>query len=621
MDVTQPRRFAILPQPQSHFNLGMPDYFVPGISSPTMPVRQVDSSGSRPNRLLLWEPGDNSPFEIDSSYAFSSNPPTDVSRINIKMHSKNAAVSLPAVSFQPDPLNKRFLVLQQTQSIRSTFYNFYPFADPTGLLYGPHRDSLSGGLDYDISIQMLTPVNQMVLEANIDPGSVQVTVNGMPENRFTVEPVSGAVTPQFDILPTDRIEVTYRKSEQGISGGDILFAWKSQIPLSEQTTVSLSAGVRWNANPWTFSQVPYTKSGTVIATAGIDGKTDNLQYSAEAGVSYTNPDTTGILRLFGMEGNSLPIDLSEDNAYPASAPGTEIPILTLSQMNRGFLYYRDYRIYGALGSASLQPIEAPLPSLMPYVNGNRMGPYNVTGSNGNLNPVSLVFEYSLTAANNWVGAQIPVSSGSFVDLSNARAVTIRLRGLNIQASPPGPVTAKVYIQVGSISEDLDGSGVLKAEASPTDAGFSFVDQAHPGITLKVGAGPQLTGNGKLDTEDTDGNLILDLEDQNRVVTAGGQLQVAASSLSNSWQNYTYTLTDSDRQMLLQSRSVRIIVAAPGPVGTETGEILIDSVTVEATPFWPQMGPGDSKANVSVQEVTENLAQNQPTGGRLRFEVP
>ena len=45
--------------------------------------------------LLLWEPGDNSPFEIDSSYAFTSNPPADVSKINIKLHSKNAAASLP----------------------------------------------------------------------------------------------------------------------------------------------------------------------------------------------------------------------------------------------------------------------------------------------------------------------------------------------------------------------------------------------------------------------------------------------------------------------------------------------------------------------------------------------
>jgi hypothetical protein len=595
------------------FNWGVLDKFVPG--SPTMgTVRKVTIPGVG-DTLLLWEPGDNSPFEIDSSYEFSSNPPTDVSKINIKLHSKNAAVPLPTnVSFQPDPANKRFLVLQQSQSIRSTFFNFYPFADPTGLLYGPQRDSLSGLLDYDISVQMLTPVNQMALEANIEPGSVQVTVNGMPETRFTVEPVSGTVTPQFDILPTDRIEVTYRKSEQGIAGGDILFAWKDQIPLSDQTKLSLSAGVRWNANPWTFSQVPYTKSGTVIATAGIDGKTDNLQYSAEAGVSYTNPDTTGILRLFGMEGNSLPIDLSEDNAYPASAPDpTEIP--GLLQSNRGFLFYRDYRIHGALGSVTLQNIEATPPSQMPYANGNRMGPYNVTGSNGNLSPVSLVFEYAISPANPWVGAQIPVSGGSFVDLSRARALSVRLRGLNISPS----AGARVYVQVGSIAEDLDNTGVLKTEASATDPGFSFVDAAH-GITLKVGAGPELTGNGKLDTEDTDGNLILDLEDPNRVVTAsGGQFPVPANTLTNSWQNYTYTLSDSDRQMLLQSRSVRIIVAAPS--GIETGEILVDSITVEATPFWPQVGSGDSKANVSIQEVTENLAQIQPTGGDLASRFP
>jgi hypothetical protein len=579
-----------------------------------MTHRKVPLADGR-NALLLWEPGDNSPFEIESSYAFSSHPPSDVSKISIRLNAKDST-ALPTTKtfiFLPDPPNNRFSVLL-SQNYRS-FPNFYPFDDPTGLVYGPNHDSVSGYLDYDLVVQMMTPVSDFVLEANIEPGSVQVTVNGMPETRFEVEPVSGRLTPHFDILPTDRIEVTYRKAEAGISGGDILFAWKNQIPLSDRTDLSLSAGVRWNANPWTFSQTPYSKSGTVIATAGIDGRTDNLQYSAQAGVSYTNPDTTGILRLFGMEGNSTQLDLSEDAAYPASAPGLEIaPGLT--QATRGILYYRDYRNYDKnFNVLSLDNIEASPHPQMPFADGNRMGPYNVTGSDGNLNATSLVFEYSLTASQ-WVGAQVPVSPGSDVDLSNARAITVRLRAGTGPLTQSGAVS--VYLQVGSISEDLDGSGVLKAESTPVDTGFPFV-QVSPPVTLKVGAGPRLQGNGKLDTEDRNANGILDQEDPNRVVTASSsQFPIPIASLNASWQNFTYALSDADRQKLLQARGVRIIIVESTGTASAQGDVLIDSVTIEGTPFWTTT---TERGKVQVEETSENLAQATPAGSDFAGSFP
>lgn len=593
------------PSSPATFNWNVTNYFVTPNSTMLL-TRQVNLPGVG-LCLLLWEPGDNSPFEIDSSYAFSSHPPSDVSKIRIRLNAKDATpLPTTAFIFQPDPPNNRFSVLL-SQSYRS-FANFYPFyADANAaLIYGPQRDSLSGGLDYDLFVQMMTPVNTLVLEANIEPGSVQVTVNGMPETRFEVEPVSGTLTPHFDILPTDRIEVTYRKAEAGTSGGDILFAWRNAIPLSDTTSLSLSAGVRWNANPWTWSQEPYSKSGTVIATAGIDGKTDNLQYSAQAGVSYTNPDTTGILRLFGMEGNASQLDLTEDNAYPASVPDNA-EIAGLTQANRDFLYYRDYRTYGPFGVVSLQTIEASAPTQMAYTTGTRMGPYNVAGSDGNLNAASLVFEYDLSASGHWVGAQIPVSAGSDVDLSNARAITIRFRSGTGPATQAG--TVSVYVQAGGVSEDLDGSGVLKAEASSADAGFPFV-QVNPPVTLKVGAGPQLQGNGMLDSEDRDGNGILDLEDPNRVFTTSAI--VISAPGDPSWQNLTFQLLDSDRQKLLESRSVRIIIVANG--GPATGTILVDSVTIEGTPFWPQTATSADRGNVHVQEITETFAQQPPSGG-------
>ena len=172
--------------------------------------------------LLLWEPGDVSPFEIGSSYAFSSEPPTDVSQISIKLNAKVASAALPSnVIFQSTPADKRFMALVDLNFASPTnrFRDFFPFADPTGLLYGPKRDAMQGGLDFDIIYQFLTPVTDMILEANIVPGSVQMTVNGLQETRFEVDAASGRLTILTDVMPTDRIVVTYSKVEQGTSGG------------------------------------------------------------------------------------------------------------------------------------------------------------------------------------------------------------------------------------------------------------------------------------------------------------------------------------------------------------------------------------------------------------------
>ena len=442
-----------------------------------------------------------------------------------------------------------------------------------------------------------------------------MTVNGLPETRFEVDAASGRLTLVTDVMPTDRIVVTYSKVEQGTSGGDILFAWTDRIAMSDALNLSFSAGFRWNVNPWSYTQLPYAKSGTIIAGAGVDGKTDTLAYSAQAAVSYTNPDTTGILRLFGMEGNLTLLDNSEDNAYPASAPSDPSPFggFVPTQLNRGYLYYRDFRIYGALGATTLQTFEEASPSQMPYANGKRMGPFSVLGSNGNLGTNSLVFEYAL-ANGEWVGAQLPVSAGSDVDLSGARALTVRIRNPNFSGG-----AVNLYLQIGSISEDLDSSGTLKAEVSSTDTGFSFVDQAHPGVTLKVGAGPQLTGNGRLDTEDRNANGILDYEDANRIVTpVTGPIPLTAATTT--WINYTFTLSDSDRQRLAKARGLRIILTnTSGSSGT--GDLLVDTVTVEGTPFWPIPDPADSRDNIHVQEVPENIAQLPPTGGDFASRFP
>jgi hypothetical protein len=582
------------------FSWGMASYL-----GQTMSNRQVGIDGV--TALLLWEPGDNSPFEIDNSYAFTSTPPADVSQISITLSAKDVSAVLPTnVLFKPIPVDKRFTAVQSL--VNRTFGNFYPFPDTSGLLYGPDRDSLSGSLGYDIVAQLLTPVDAFVLEANIVPGSVQVTVNGVSTTRFGVDAVSGKLTLLDSVLPTDRIVVTYEKVDPSSTGGDLLFAWRDTIPLADWATLTFSTGIRWNAFSASYSQEAYAKSGTLIAEAGISGKTDTVSYSAAAAVSYTNPDTTGILRMFGMEGDSTSISLSEEYAYPASVPDpAEIPLL--SKLNRGKLFYRDYRTYDILGNATLRTIDlSPAPDPVAYQDGGRMGPYNVAGSSGNVSSLSLVMDYSLTLSNIWVGTQLPISPGSDVDLSNSRSLTVRLRGLDISGS------VDVYFQIGSVSEDLDDSHLLKAEASSTDAGFPFTDAANA-VTLKVGAGPKLEGNALLDSEDRNANGILDFEDTNRVVTLTDATSLALAT-DTDWTSVTLSLSDADRAELMKARGVRVIITGAGPA---TGKVLIDSISIQSAPFAAVVSVPADRDTVTVRQVPEYLSASDP-GAKNRLDA-
>ena len=151
---------------------------------------------------------------------------------------------------------------------------------------------------------------------------------------------------------------------------------------------------------------------------------------------------------------------------------------------------------------------------------------------------------------------------------------------------------------------------------PRLAGWSWA-----ALTLLVGAGSKLEGNGKLDSEDRNANGILDLEDPTRIVTIGPTGDEVSNALTISsgtsgWITVTVALSDQDRAKLLQARGARIILVPHG-AAPASGYILVDSISVQATPFWAQTDlskPAD-RTNVSVQEIQEQFAQPQPPSGK------
>ncbi len=99
------------------------------------------------------------------------------------------------------------------------------------------------------------------------------------------------------------------------------------------------------------------------------------------------------------------------------------------------------------------------------------------------------------------------------------------------------------------------------------------------------------------------------------------MAVTPLTYNSSWQSVTFTLGDTDRQKLLQSRSVRLIIVESTGSSSAQGEVLVDSITVEGTPFYPVTNPLTDKSKVQLQEVAETFAQQQPTGGDFESRFP
>ena len=271
--------------------------------------------------LRLYKPDEFSPFEILSSYEIEEPVPEDLTRFRVSIVNKadrNREASSP-IEFRLTP-EEEYITAYVDPDLRDDLRNLYPFLDDyeaspifddANLLYGPLADAKPGYLDYEILVSELTPVSVYQVGSDVVPGSVQILRNGITETRFEVDYELGTITFFTEIAEDDRLVVSFRRKESQVNNGDILFAWGNTLSFGEALNLQLATGVRWNFLSGSFSEETYSRTGSVLASAGLNGTIGPLTYEASLGGAYTNPDTTGVLRLLSME---------QDVAEPPESP-------------------------------------------------------------------------------------------------------------------------------------------------------------------------------------------------------------------------------------------------------------------------------------------------------------
>ncbi|MCK4543871.1 MAG: hypothetical protein KAU17_16685, partial [Spirochaetales bacterium] len=440
--------------------------------------------------------------------------------------------------------------------------------------YGPLASDDEG----KILLYLLEEPSEYRLGAGVIEGSVQILINDIPDSAFSVNYSTGEITINRIIAPEDRIDIFYRIEGGATQGGDLIGLFGGKFTFSPALTGEIGMGSRWSLNPSAYTEEFGANPGSIMFTGSLDYQKDNLSASLSAGFSLSTPDTTGILRLFGMEEDDYRVSIGDYNISPGSLSGP----LPLTPADRGTLYYKDYHAYSAGGA--LQDIAWLLPGDQSYLyeNGGRTGPYAAKASSEGFSGTVMVLDYELNGANEWVAGQIPLCDQSVPpDLSSYEEIEFSIRLLDEN----DPTDIDLYFEAGSLGEDLDGDGVLDAETSVYSSGFTYNPEA--GLSFPLGGSPTGGGNGRIDTEDFNGNGALDKEHDGLIFSTVNFPSIIDTYiwLSNAAvKSYPVRipLTSSMQALLKSSQALRFVIESN--VASTTGKLLISSIRFHGSSF-------------------------------------
>ena len=553
--------------------------------------------------LLLWRPGEILPFCLNNVYGLPSDAPAENWRTQVELSGMDTGSGCSTSDTVFDVSEGEVRVFQKPENQRA-MENRYPFAGCVPEVYDP-SDGYKYAADITINVQFLRSVEAITIGSDAVPGSLTVTVNGERDNRYSADYSKGTVEFVRPVLPDTRIELEY--TVYSGSGGNILAVQGNRIQPAEGMELKSAIGLEWNLAPRAFSTPGRKYPGRMVASAEYSAEWKKQRFNAIAGLSLSSSDTTGMLRVFGMEEEARSIELIPENIFPSAVPQQKLGGaggVEPSRSNRGTLYYVNYRRYDVFGIGHLMPLSWTPESgaEYEYKTGSKPGPY-LTAKEEKSGRV-LVMDYEIETDKRWVGAQIPFGSNTALkDLSQATSVTCTVK-LDDTAEPTGQ--PEYFLQFGALGEDLDGDGSLDSESSELSKGFTFNDPANS-ANLLIGTSPQNEENGTTQTEDFDSDSLLDLEESAGVVTYNIEdyIDGGGTLTEGQWKTVTIFLSKDDRARLADSRGVRIAVTRP-ETDACTGRLLVKDVSVQGAPFGRIAETGTS---LELREVHENTDLN------------
>ncbi|MDR2767779.1 MAG: hypothetical protein LBB82_05570 [Treponema sp.] len=409
------------------------------------------------NALVIYEPGTFSPFERQSRYQAPSDSTSDAALIRLSTGERISGYELLAVNTLGLSLDLSLYTLTGDSSSRGIYELFQAGTSdrrspesrwPLDLfpeIYLPGKQSFTE--DFRIRFTNYGPAGAYNIGTDVVPGSVQVYRGGIMDSQVSFDPVSGTVTLASPVGFNEVIRISYLKRSEdrrlgSLAAGVGITHYDAEKPVSWEAAL----GLRWN-----ISQEAYTEEGAASpGTVGFGGKIawdyEKIRASVSLGLGYEQPDTTGLYRVAGMEGNSeIVMGVSTGSGFISEAPVkstrpiTDPDYFDLGYGTRNGLVYRNYRKADMFGSSSMENIDWSAP----VVSGME-GPYPARDAGMDI----FAAEFDEIPVNYyWTGFEVPLGADSGL-LERAKGIVVPMRFYQISGHQ-----IQVVMQFGSLAAE------------------------------------------------------------------------------------------------------------------------------------------------------------------------
>ncbi len=449
--------------------------------------------------LRVYNPLKLGPFEYYNHYIISSNLPQDKWKTTIVLADNSLLETEDSDNYQYEiDIDNRILTVfnNNDTDIRSP-WSRYPLADSYPQTYGGEDSGPElTGRSFLLSIQTS---NGLSLGTGVIPGSERVYINGYETNSTTIDYSSGAISFNRYIFPQDRIEIIYRTETTDMAGGDLLFAQGNRFYPADNLELYLGEMFRWNISQNPSSTVDTTAPGGLTIAGGVKYGIENFNIELTSTFNLQTPNTTGYLRVLGMEENGYIFSVGE--TLLKESPQEKWS--TVTAVARADLLYRDYFSTNDLGQYFLNSYDWT----SEVIDSSKQGP-SVAGkaSDDSFDGNVMVLQYDL-AGNEWSSGDLLLSADGPIDLSRFSSFSIGLKKLDTS----GTITAKILIGETGETEDWNDDGFVS---------------------------------------DEDKSLIVEID-------------LTLPSSEDTWTAFTYDFSPSEMRKLTKCRSVRVLVEDDG----------------------------------------------------------
>ncbi|MDT8297788.1 MAG: hypothetical protein RQ801_05765, partial [Spirochaetaceae bacterium] len=509
--------------------------------------------------LILYDPGRFTPFERQNVYLSARPLPEESWRVLPLLKDRGALYpsAIPdEFDFISNPSEKTVAAFGAIGSDARAPANRYPFAAADPEAYGPGREKDADKISRVLVLTIRESNPGYNLGSGVVPGSVTVRVNGVLDTTVGVTD-GGSLQFSRYIHLDDWIEVSYRTETLDLDGGDLFIYQGNRFQITPDLKWELAESLRWNINRERSTTEFGESSGEISVASTMDWATETAGASLAANTTLATPDTSGNLRLFGMDGGGYGLALFNDNLVSSPADVQSIP--PTPPADRIDLDRYSYISYDAFGREILNDYTWPGASSTGVDGPGLAADRDGDPTDGRV----MELRFNLGVAQ-WSAGDALTDAEGPIDLSGYTALEIPIRFLNAGGTEP-----TLVLQIGEIGESADhqDDGAING----ADAG-SFVEW----------------------------NLSTDTD----IEWTGGGVNGA---WGGSWATARIALTGADRARLEKARSWRLLLAADG--GTASGRLIAGAPSFEGSAFRTEIrDPSDvlvTPQDVAGDEIEDN----------------